>query len=215
MRIHSNDILGLILAGGQNRRMGDQLTKWQLPLDGKPLLEHIVESLRPQVTEIILNGSNSALKHYPYTVIEDIGVKDQGPLAGLLAGLLYAREHDYSWLVSCPCDSPFIPHNYVTALSQSIVNEQQHCSIASSKGRRHPVFGLWSVKLIKPLRHTLSHSNLRSIGVWANQLQPPAAIVDFSLDIIDGEATANSNAFFNINTIVEWYEAQARYAKRS
>jgi molybdopterin-guanine dinucleotide biosynthesis protein A len=181
-----------------------------LPLEGKPLLEHIVKTLRPQVTDIILNGSNPTLKHYPYTVIEDIGAKDQGPLAGLLAGLLYAQEHGYTWLVSCPCDSPFIPHNYVTTLAQSIINKQQHCSIASSNGRHHPVFGLWSVKLLAPLRHILTHSEQRSIGDWADQLQPPATIVDFSL-----ETTANTDAFFNINTVKEWHEAQEKYAKHS
>ena len=211
MIIHQNDILGMVLAGGKNRRMGHE-AKWQLPLANKPMIEHILERFSPQLDTIIINGSDTSLVQYQHTVVPDsfVGVtnESQGPLAGLLAGLEYAQAHGYSWLISCPCDSPFLPLDYVRQLVQTVNNTDQRCCIAASRGRMHPVFGLWSTQLITPLKNTLQHSDLRAIGYWAKQLQPTATIVHF-----DQHSTTEIDNFMNINTPAEWQYAETLYSR--
>lgn len=208
MIIHQNDILGMVLAGGKNRRMGDE-PKWQLPLANKPIIEHILERFNPQLSTIIVNGSDSALKNYHHTIVPDSFIANnepQGPLAGILAGLEYAQAHGYHWLISCPCDSPFLPLNYVQKLVQAINHTHQHACIAASLGRIHPVFGLWSTALIPALTDTLQHSDLRAIGYWAKHLHPSATIVNFHQS-----ASSTIDAFMNINTPDEWQHADALY----
>jgi molybdenum cofactor guanylyltransferase len=205
MIIHHNDILGVVLAGGQNRRMGEH-PKWLLPLGDKSMMEHILARFSPQVAELILNGNNNALTHYGYPVVGDTVANFQGPLAGLLAGLSYAKAHGYTWVASCPCDSPFLPTDYVDTLARAITLPQHLCSIASRQGKIHAVFGLWSVTLLDTLQHTLHHSNSRSMHFWASQLPVPAINVDFPVH------NTNIDPFFNINTPNEWQASQPAFS---
>jgi molybdopterin-guanine dinucleotide biosynthesis protein A len=184
--------------------------KWQLPLAGKPMLEHILARFTPQVEQVIINGSAPELHHYSHTVIPDDTPSStetpntpQGPLAGLLAGLRYAHAHHYSWLVSCPCDTPFLPLDYVDTLLQAAHQDHPLCYLAAYQQQLHPVFGLWSTQLIPLLQDTLANSHLRALGFWAKQLNPSATIVTFS-----DQSLSNSHAFMNINTPDEWRQAE-------
>lgn len=221
MIIHQKDVLGMVLAGGENRRMGHK-PKWQLPIAGKSIVEHILARLSPQVELVIINGSAPALHDYSHTVIPDFIAPNtkaantsQGPLAGLLAGLQYAKAHGYSWLVSCPCDTPFLPLNYVSTLLQAaqLQTTQEKpslCYLAEHQQQLHPVFGLWSIQLIPYLEDTLKNSDLRALGFWAKQLQPSATIVTFTEQQI-----TNKHAFMNINTPDEWEQAKQLYRHSS
>src|SRR5690242_16158109 len=106
----------VILAGGASRRMGVP-DKCLLPLDGKPLLGHVLETLAPQVTDILLN-TNSAPENFTifgHEIRADVLPDRLGPLAGVLTGLLWAREiHPHArYLVSAPADAPLLPKDMV------------------------------------------------------------------------------------------------------
>jgi molybdopterin-guanine dinucleotide biosynthesis protein A len=176
--------------------------KWQLPLGEQAIITHILTRFEPQVGTLILNGASDALDIYGYTVVRDTVDGFQGPLAGLLAGLRYAKDKGFDWVATCPCDAPFLPTDYVTLLARAINPDSRLCSVATSHGRTHPVFGLWSVTLLETLEDTLANSDLRSIGFWASQLPQPAAHVNFIVNdaIID--------PFLNINTPDDWQKAE-------
>ncbi len=191
----------MILLGGKNSRMG--MPKWRLSLGKQSILEHIISRLGNSSPSIVLNGNQEELKAYTYPIIPDTIGDFQGPLAGLLSGLEYAKKVGKSWVITCPCDTPFLPLDFVTRLINNI-GPKAECAIASSYGKNHPVCGLWSIDLIAPLKHTLLNSHRRSIGWWATQLTPTPSIIDFS-DVGD------TDPFMNINTQADWARAIELY----
>ena len=200
MTIHHNQILGVILAGGQSRRMNYE-PKWQLVLQQQMIIEHVIQKLTPQVSTIIINGSDPQLKELQLPVISDCITGSQGPLAGILTGLEQAQQQGFKWLATCPCDCPFFPNHYVDKLSSSISTAQEPNitgAIIKSGGRNHGVFALWSVELASQLRCVLETTSTRAIGKWAQEYA----------NIITVEMEAKNHDFFNINTPEDWEKAQ-------
>jgi molybdopterin-guanine dinucleotide biosynthesis protein A len=133
-------IVGCILAGGRSRRMGRD-KRLEL-LGGKPLIAHAIDRLRGQVDRLMINAEDEmeSLAIYGLPVRGDSVPGFAGPLAGILAGLLWAVESKAEGLVTVPSDSPFFPHDLVARLAM-VPDCQIAC--AASDGRLHPVFGLW------------------------------------------------------------------------
>src|SRR5215472_5112668 len=114
MNSQNRGITGLVLAGGQGRRMGS-VDKGLVALNGKPLVRHVVERFEPQVDEILINA-NRNIEQYEtlgWPVIRDRIEGFAGPLAGLHAGLSHAR---HALIATVPCDSPFIAPDLVARL---------------------------------------------------------------------------------------------------
>ncbi|QFI54145.1 molybdenum cofactor guanylyltransferase MobA [Aeromonas simiae] len=106
----------VILAGGRATRMGGQDKGW-VPLAGKPLIQHVLERLAPQVDELVINA-NRSLEQYSQLapVVSDRLPDYPGPLAGMLAGL--ERAH-HDWVLFVPCDTPFLPTDLAARLCQA------------------------------------------------------------------------------------------------
>src|SRR3990170_926524 len=102
-----NGVSGIVLAGGQGRRMGGVDKGLQL-LRGKPMVAWVLERLAPQVGEIVINANQNreAYVRFGHRVVPDEVGGFAGPLAGLHAGLA-AVAHELA--VTVPCDSPFLP----------------------------------------------------------------------------------------------------------
>ncbi len=85
----SDTIGGLVLAGGRSSRFGrDKLSQ---PVDGKPLLHHAIDALRPMTSEIVVAAAPGEMPALADDVIlVHDAVSFEGPLAGLLAGLAAA-----------------------------------------------------------------------------------------------------------------------------
>jgi molybdopterin-guanine dinucleotide biosynthesis protein A len=85
------DISIIVLAGGRSSRFGrDKLAE---PLDGRPLLHHAIDAVRPIAAEIIVVAAPDASPAVPpdVTLVNDV-VAFEGPLAGVLGGLAVARS---------------------------------------------------------------------------------------------------------------------------
>ena len=110
----SDGVTGLILAGGQGRRMGG-VDKGLQNFRGKRLVDHVYERLAPQVGGIVINANQNhdAYKTFGVRVVSDAIGNFAGPLAGLQAGLSVSRR---PYLVSVPCDTPFLPEDLVARL---------------------------------------------------------------------------------------------------
>ena len=167
-----DSICGLLLAGGQSRRMGGG-DKCLQKLGGKSLLARVIQCARPQVDHIILNanGDVGRFDSYGLKVVKDVVDGFVGPLAGILTGLEWARENqpECHWVASFACDAPFVPGDLVSRLSEAIVEKKGTLVCASSNGQDQPVFGLWPVALAEDLRSALVKEGIRKVDTWTGR----------------------------------------------
>lgn len=162
-------IVGCVLAGGLSRRMGggDKALK---QLGGKPMLAHVIERLRPQVSSMVLNanGDPARFEQFGLSVTPDPIEGFAGPLAGVLAGLRWAEKNapKARWVATAAADTPFYPKDLVQRLAQAADRPEPTVALAASGGHRHPVFGLWPVALADDLELFLRTSDTRKVLAW-------------------------------------------------
>ena len=188
-------IVGLILAGGKSRRMGSQGPKCLTDLDGKTLLRRVIDRANSQCSALVINANESRdlMEGYGLPIISDTVDGFAGPLAGVLAGMEWARKNreDCTHLVSFPCDSPFFPRNLVDELKSTLNSSKKALACAACKGQSHPVFGIWSLKLEDQLREALTTRGVRKVDEWTGEI----GIVEKAF-----RAPGGIDPFFNINT---------------
>lgn len=177
-------IFGVILAGGQARRLGGA-DKALVDLAGQPLLTHVVRRFSPQVEDLALsaNGDPARFATYNLTVLADDMA--QGPLAGILQALLWAAAYQATAVVSVPVDGPFLPPDLVPRLC--LAAEPSGLALAASNGTWHPTYGLWPVTLAPALRTFLASGAKARVRDFA--VLHKTGIADFPQDL----AFANAN----------------------
>lgn len=192
------EIIGVILAGGQARRMGGG-DKGLLRLNGKPMIRYVYDRLRPQVHSLLINANRNIETYQHYApVIEDSIPDYAGPLAGMLAGL-ETIKHGY--LLSVPCDSPFLPNDLATRMLAAARENTTLIAVASDGQRLQPVFSLLHHSLRDSLAAYLA-SGERKIDRWYAQQQ--YSRVDFS---------DHADTFININCAEELAQISQQIAK--
>jgi molybdopterin-guanine dinucleotide biosynthesis protein A len=192
---------GVVLAGGLARRMGGG-DKPLREIGGRTILARVIARLEPQCEGLLLSANSDPLRFASFglPVIAD-GIKHYpGPLAGILAGLDWAVAHrpDAQWILSAPGDCPFLPQDLVVRLRQAVSAQRAELAVAASRGRSHPVIGLWSVALRDALRHALAVEGLRKVEEWAGRYR--VATVAWPAEPLD--------PFFNANTVEDLVEAE-------
>lgn len=185
-------VVGVLLAGGLARRMGGG-DKCLRRLGGKTILAHIVGRVRPQVDRLLLNANGDPVRFEAYSlpVAGDTVDGFAGPLAGVLAGMEWAKAHapGCRWLASFPTDAPFLPIDLVDRLAVAVADGAADMACARSNGRSHPVVGLWPVRLAADLRRAMVEEEIRKVDIWTARHR--LAEVDFPAEPID--------PFFNAN----------------
>jgi molybdopterin-guanine dinucleotide biosynthesis protein A len=179
-----NPISGIVLAGGQGRRMGGVDKGLQL-LHGKPMVEQVLARLAPQVGEVVINANQNldAYRRFGHRVVSDDIGGFAGPLAGLHAGM---KAASHPLVVTVPCDSPFLPLDLVSRLSKNL--QKNDLAVARTGSQPHPVFSLMKKALLGNLEAFLTGGG-RKIDAWYGALK-------FVEVPFDDEA----DAFRNINT---------------
>ncbi len=179
------NVVGLLLCGGQSRRMGGGDKALRL-LGGIPLLDRVIERLRPQVDALVLNAN---------------GDPGRFPLAGVLAGLDWAASlrPDCPYIVSVATDAPFLPTDLVTRLADGLDAAHADLACAASGGRAHPVFGMWPVRLREDLRRAVVAEGIRKVDLWTERHR--LATVSFAEQPVD--------PFFNANRPEDFETAAA------
>ena len=161
----AGDVLYLLLAGGQSRRMGGG-DKNLLDLAGMPLLGHVLARAVPDDALVIINANGDAARYgaFGLPVVGDVVDGFAGPLAGVLTGLEWAAANQpgCSHVISLATDAPFLPQNLGSELIAAI-EDGADLAQALSNDRRHPVFGIWPVSLAPALRTALVDEGLRKI----------------------------------------------------
>lgn len=157
-------ITGLILAGGEGRRMGG-CDKGLQTYQGRPLVAHVLERLAPQVDNLLIsaNRNGTTYQDFGYPVVNDTAFPDYaGPLAGLLEGLRAAREE---WILVAPCDTPLLPLDLAATLRTALVARQSELAYAVGPEREHPVFCLCHRRLAPSLAAFLANGG-RKVRAW-------------------------------------------------
>lgn len=182
----SLQIDAVILAGGMARRMGGD-DKGLVELNGKTMIEHTIERIKPQVKEILINANRNQTRYaeFGFTVLSDEHTGFLGPLAGMITAMGHTQA-DY--LLVVPCDCPLLPRDLVARLLAAIEANDAELAVASDGEREQPV-----VMLLKPsLRESMTaflEAGERKIDFWyAKHRFAVAAFAD------------QPNAFVNVNT---------------
>jgi molybdopterin-guanine dinucleotide biosynthesis protein A len=174
-------------------------------LAGRPLLAYAIERLRPQVTALILNANDdpARFRQFGLTVVPDSVAGFAGPLAGILAGMLWARNHrpDIGRIATVATDTPFFPTDLVRRLSAA-AGDGSEVAVAYCHGRDYPVFGVFAVALADDLAAFLRESANRAVKAWLDRQHV------FRVDFTPGSELA-TDPFFNINTPADLAAAEA------
>jgi len=189
-------ITGIVLAGGQGRRMGG-VDKGLQPLRGRPMVAWVLERFAPQVAEVLINANQNADAYaaFGYRVIPDVIGGFAGPLAGLHRGLTEAA-HDL--VVTVPCDSPFLPLDLVARLHAALEANRADLAVAKTGDQPHPVFCLCRKSVLPGLAAFLEAGG-RKIDAWYATLPVVEVLFD-----------DQPEAFSNINTVGELAAAAAK-----
>ncbi|HPF46116.1 MAG: molybdenum cofactor guanylyltransferase [Alphaproteobacteria bacterium] len=178
-------LLGVILAGGQSRRLGGN-DKFLITLGKRRIIDHIVDRLGPQVDKIILNANRLDLDIRLEVVPDILDYGGQaGPMIGLFSALKYAKSHSYKKIVTVSADAPFIPDNFVERLMRHSSNS---VVVAKSNGHVHSTHAVWDVSLLNDLDKALKMGE-RKMMSWIKSQK--AVEIEWSID---------PDPFFNINT---------------
>lgn len=199
--IAAHDITGLVLAGGQATRMGGIDKGLQL-LNGLPLVAHVLQRLAPQTGPLLVNANRHVHTYgeigapFGARICPDESVaawpEHPGPLAGIRTGLLHART---PWLLTCPCDAPFVPADLGTRLASALAHGNVRMAVAAVNGphgslQLQPVFCLLHASLRTDLEVCLSRGQSK-VSAWARSLGCVAVPFD---------RPGDENAFVNVNT---------------
>ena len=179
-------VTGVILAGGQGRRMGG-VDKGLKVLHGKPMVAWALERFAPQVDEVLINANQNpgVYGKFGYRVIPDEIGGFAGPLAGLHRGLSEAR---HELVATVPCDSPFLPGDLIPRLRGALDNTGSDVAVAKTGDQPHPVFCLCRKSVLTGLTKFLAGGG-RKIDAWYAKLK----VVEVAFD-------DNPGAFSNVNT---------------
>jgi molybdopterin-guanine dinucleotide biosynthesis protein A len=205
------DVTGVLLAGGQSRRMGGG-DKGLLELAGRPMLAHVICRLAPQVGRVVINanGDPARFDAFGLPVVPDTIGGFVGPLAGVLAGMRWAAANtpEARWVVTAAGDAPLLPSDLVERLLKAISKRPGAIALAQSHGELHPVIGLWPVALAQDLEDQL-RGGVRKVLDWTDKHGtvpvpfPPAHVCGIDID-----------PFFNANTPQELDQLRAMLGKK-
>jgi molybdopterin-guanine dinucleotide biosynthesis protein A len=182
-------LAGVILAGGRSRRMGGGL-KALAPLGGKPLIEHVIDRLQPQVSSLVLSVERHVPEFEAFGLpqVEDPTPGSRGPLGGLLSALAN-MEKGCDWMLLAPCDAPFLPFELADRLLNCALDDGQAGCVVRYDGEIQPTFSLWHRSLLPRLEEAVLEEGMAGFKQFLRDT--PLAILDWE--------SADLSPFFNIN----------------
>jgi len=196
-----DNILGAILAGGQSKRMGKD--KLFLEFNNKKLIEYTVDKVNKYLKKVIIitNQDNEFFSKNNLMIVKDCIEGQLGPLVGILTAMKWAKENlsKCSWIATFPCDTPFFPESIIESFIEESEKKESLILCASSHGRKHNIFGLWSLDLYEKLKDDLINKKVRKVQDWTEKNK--IKNLEFKFKDYD--------PFFNINT-----EEDLEFAKK-
>ena len=198
--MNDNNILAVVLAGGQSKRFGED--KNQAKLGNITLLEHVLSKVTKKFekTLIISNQNLNIETLNSITIVPDCIQGNLGPLVGVLTAMKWIKKNNkqYQWVATFPSDTPFFDTSIIEKYKSKINLNESLLYFVKSNQKRHNIFGLWSVKLMDTLENDLVNNNFRKVEEWADKIG--VETINIKIDKFD--------PFFNINTKTDLEEAE-------
>src|SRR5262245_52100380 len=208
-------VVGVVLAGGEGRRMGPGVPKPLRTLAGRPMVAHVVERLRPQVMDLVVvaNDSLPGLDTLKVPVIQDPPDIQRaarregrrlGPLAGILAGMEWTLKHHphVGWILTAPTDVPFLPTDLTVRLC-GLMHVPEPDVLMVRHGRRlEHTLAVWSVKLAGDLRRAILQEGVRRVEAFARRYR-----------LAELAWPGGAAAFMNVNTPTDLNRASRQWAR--
>jgi molybdopterin-guanine dinucleotide biosynthesis protein A len=191
-------VAGTILCGGAGKRLGGE--KALLPFAEGTLLDAVLARVLPQVSNLALNVSRGSAETYrarysDHPLLFDASPDRVGPLAGVIAGLEWARTlSNVGWLATFPCDTPFLPRDLVARFT---AGARDAPVFAHDGHRQHGICAIWPLNCVERLRHGVEEGHLRSVQTAMKALEATTCVFE-----------AEAHAFFNINTRADLARAE-------
>ncbi|MGQ0484648.1 MAG: molybdenum cofactor guanylyltransferase MobA [Hyphomicrobiales bacterium] len=184
------NIAGVIIAGGRSSRMGGEDKAFKT-IGGRTILDRVIARIGPQVDALAINANGDAgrFSSTGLAVFPDRLTAIATPLAGIHAGLTWARDNGHDLLLTVPADTPFLPRDLVARLAAP--------AIAASGGQEHFIVGVWSTSLADMLERAIRDDGLVRVMDWAARVHAKA---------VAWPATP-FDPFFNVNTPADLAEA--------
>ena len=199
-----NNILGVVLAGGQSKRLGTD--KSIIKLGQKTLIEHTISKIENKFSEILIITNNKKFTTNKKNIffIKDSIKGNLGPLVGVFSAMewIIKKNKQYEWIATFPCDTPFFDNQIIDELKKKSFKKNKKLFFLKSGEKRHNIFGLWSLSLKKTLEEDIKN-NYRKVEEWADKIGLETINVD----------TKNFNSFLNINTKDDLEEAKKNLDK--
>ena len=196
-----SEVYGIVLAGGQSRRMGRD--KATVLCGGRSLLTWVKTRLEPQCAGLVLSrqSGGAGVSEWGLPLVTDDRPGHAGPLAGILAGLDWLSQQGTgaTHAVVATVDTPFLPLDLVERLAAERDRAGAVLACAASGERRHPAVGLWPVALRHAIRGYLAEENLRKLGAFVDRQSSATAVWP----------THPFDPFFNLNTPADLLAAEA------
>lgn len=170
-------LIGLILAGGRSRRMGTD--KAFVPLAGRPLIEHVIARLAPQVDTLVIssNAPHERFAAFHLPVLADIHGGFRGPLAGVHAALVTYPD---DVVVSVAVDLPLLPPDLVERLKE---RWNGTCCRYVGRGTEHALAILWPSHRAAMLEHYLHTASC--VSGWLAAQGEPIQLAPESMAALD------------------------------
>jgi molybdenum cofactor guanylyltransferase len=157
-------VTAILLAGGKGVRIGGN--KGRQLLQGRPLVDWVLDAVKPQCAAVLISANENADAYAGsgFPVIADMLPDWQGPLAGLHAGMQHAAT---DFVLTVPCDTPFLPHDLVANLMQGL--KEMEAAVAVTEGRRQPAIALYRRNVLPKLESYLA-TGKRKVSDWLDTL---------------------------------------------
>lgn len=188
------DITGIILAGGKSSRMGSD--KGMIQLNGKRFIEHILEALIPNVSDIIIIANNDNYNNLGYKVYEDI-IKDHGPLGGIYTGLRNSKTEN-NIIVSC--DIPFINSGLIKHIIKNM--GRTDISVPVFEGNTEPLCAVYTKEITGKIKDLIINNELKIHNVLKHFITTEVHITN-KLDFYNKRLLANINTPEELKTSKE------------
>ncbi len=190
------DVSGIILAGGQSSRMGQD--KGLLVLHGKPLVQHIIDALKPITSNIIIIANSDDYKKFGYPVYNDI-IKEKGPVGGIYTALSNSSSLNN---IILSCDTPFISTDFLRFLVSK--SKKSLVTVPSFNNKIHPLIGVYKKTAICVFKKALEDGDPYNFNLKLMRVNEHLNCHIVNVD----EKQFNEQLFFNINTPNDFKQAQ-------
>jgi len=193
----NTDVTAVILAGGMARRMQGQ-DKGLVRFAGVPMIARIIDQMKHQCAHVVINANRNIAQYEQFRlpVFSDDMPDYQGPLSGMYTAL---GKIDTAWMITLPCDGPFVSDRYVSRMTRSVADTRRKLAVASCHDRLQPVYALIHQDLKSSLGTFLTTGE-RKIDRWYGQH-------DFATVNLDDMP----ETFLNINTPEELRRLENEY----